>query len=100
MSVLVLVEHPVGVGPYSGFEEWKRVFDSDPVDRKAHGVKRHWIYRSPDADDVVIGCEFDSMELARAFKADHDTTLADAWRELGLDVSPARVFELAETVEY
>lgn len=100
MKAVVLVEHPVGSGPFSDYESWKRAFDSDPVDRRAHAVQRHWIYRSPEADFVVIGCEFATLDEANAFKTDLDSALADAWRAMKVDGSPARVLEQAEIVDY
>lgn len=100
MTALVLVEHPVGSGPFSDFEVWKRAFDSDPVDRRGHGVRRHWIYRSPESDYVVIGLEFDSPDEAMAFKDDLDSALGEIWTRLGVEGSAARVLEQAETVEY
>ena len=68
MSALVLVQHPLGRGPFSDFDAWKRAFDGDPVGRGQHGVQRHRIYLSPEADYVVIGLEFASLEQANAFK--------------------------------
>jgi hypothetical protein len=100
MSALVLVEHPVGQGPFSDFDAWKRAFDSDPVGRGDHGVRRHWVYRSPEADFVVIGLEFDSLEEAATFKDDLDSALGGVWRQLGVDGSASRVLEEAETVNY
>lgn len=100
MSALVLVQHPVGRGPFSDFDAWKRAFDSDPVGRGEHGVQRHWVYRSPAADYVVIGLEFGSIEQATAFKDDLDATLGEVWRDIGVEGSAARVLEEAETVAY
>ncbi len=100
MSVLVLVHHPVGVGPFADFDAWKGAFDSDPVDRAGHGVQRHWIYRSPEADYVAIGLEFGSLEEASAFKRDLDSGLAEVWSRMGLEGSAARVLEEVEAVDY
>jgi hypothetical protein len=100
MSAVVIVEHPVGRGPFSDFDGWKRAFDSDPVDRRGHGVRRHWVYRTPESDYVVIGLEFDSLEEARAFKEDLDSALGGVWSALGVDGSAARVLEETESVAY
>jgi hypothetical protein len=100
MTALVLVQHPVGQGPFSDFDAWKRAFDSDPVDRRGHGVRRHWVYRSPESDYVVIGLEFDSVEKASAFKDDLDSALVEVWRALGVEGNAARLLEQAEIVEY
>lgn len=100
MSALVLVQHPVGRGPVSDFDAWKRAFDGDPVGRAQHGVRRHWIYRSPQADYVVVGLEFESLERAQAFKTGLDSTLGEVWAQMGLVGSASRVVAEAETVTY
>lgn len=47
------------------FEGWKRAFDSDPVDRKASGVRRYHVYRSiADPNFVMIDLEFDTAAQA------------------------------------
>lgn len=47
------------------FERWKRAFDSDPVDRKASGVRRYHIHRSlTDPNFVMIDLEFDTAAAA------------------------------------
>ena len=44
------------------FEAWKRAFDSDPVDRKASGVRRYHVHRSTaDPNFVMIDLEFDEV---------------------------------------
>ena len=100
MSALVLVQHPVGRGPFSDFDAWKRAFDADPVGRGEHGVQRHWIYRSRDADYVVVGLEFVSLDQATAFKDDLDSALGDVWAKMGVDGSAARLLEEVEAVAY
>jgi hypothetical protein len=47
------------------FEGWKRAFDSDPVDRKAAGVRRYHVHRSvTDPNFVMIDLEFDTVAEA------------------------------------
>jgi hypothetical protein len=47
------------------FEAWKRAFDSDPVDRRASGVRRYQVYRDiADPNLVMIDLEFDSVAEA------------------------------------
>ena len=99
MSALVLVQHHIGRGPFSDFETWKRAFDSDPVGRAQHGVRRHWIYRSPEADFVTIGLELRSLEEAERFQADLESALADVWKQMGAE-HPVRVLQQVETIEY
>ena len=44
------------------FEAWKHAFDSDPVDRKASGVRRYHVHRSTaDPNFVMIDLEFDEV---------------------------------------
>ncbi len=100
MSALVLVQHPIGRGPFSDFDAWKRAFDADPVGRGEHGVRRHWIDRTPEADFVVIGLEFESLEPARAFKHRLDSALGEVWAAMGLEGSAAVVLEQAEAASY
>ena len=52
------------------FEGWKRVFDSDPADRKGSGVRRYSVSRSVDDQSLVmIDLEFDAAEDARGVLA-------------------------------
>ena len=47
------------------FEGWKRAFDSDPLDRKASGVRQYHVYRSTaDPNFVMIDLAFDSVAEA------------------------------------
>jgi len=47
------------------FEGWKRAFDSDPVDRKASGVRAYHVCRSiADPNFVMIDLEFDTAAEA------------------------------------
>jgi hypothetical protein len=44
------------------FEGWKRAFDSDPMDRKASGVRRYHVHRGvTDQNFVMIDLEFDTV---------------------------------------
>ncbi len=54
------IEHPV-----PDFEGWKKAFESDPIDRRASGVKRYKLYRSvSNPNYVAIDLEFDNVENA------------------------------------
>ncbi|PYR62121.1 MAG: hypothetical protein DMF91_07835 [Acidobacteria bacterium] len=47
------------------FEGWKRAFESDPMDRKAAGVRRYHVHRSvADPNFVMIDLEFDTVTEA------------------------------------
>jgi uncharacterized SAM-binding protein YcdF (DUF218 family) len=50
------------------FDDWKRAFDSDPIDRKGGGVRRYAISRAVDDPNfVMIDLEFDTVEEAAEF---------------------------------
>ena len=52
---LLQIEHPV-----PNFEGWKKVFDSDPLNRLESGVKRYRIYRNlGEPNQVMVDLEFD-----------------------------------------
>jgi hypothetical protein len=47
------------------FENWKRAFDSDPMDRKRSGVRRYHVFRSvEDPNFVMIDLELDTVAEA------------------------------------
>jgi len=49
------------------FDEWKRAFDADPMDRGGSGVQRYQIYRRVDDPNfVTIVLEFDAEANARS----------------------------------
>jgi hypothetical protein len=49
------------------FETWKLAFDSDPIDRRGLGVRRHSVYRPLEDPNYVVGeLEFDSLAEAEA----------------------------------
>jgi hypothetical protein len=59
----VRIEHAV-----PNFDQWKRAFDSDPVGRKASGVRRYQVLRAQDDPNLVmIDLDFDSLDEADAF---------------------------------
>lgn len=58
--IVLHIEHPV-----PNFEGWKKAFDSDPIDRKASGVKKYKLYRSTENPNyVAIDLEFDNQQAA------------------------------------
>jgi hypothetical protein len=47
------------------FDNWKRAFASDPMDRKGSGVRQYQVYRSvADPNFVMIDLEFDNLSQA------------------------------------
>lgn len=60
MTTTLRIQHSV-----PNFDGWKRAFDSDPMNRKASGVRRYHIHRSTaDPNFVMIDLEFDSAPEA------------------------------------
>lgn len=60
--IILRIEHEV-----SGFEGWKRAFDSDPINRKQSGVQRYRIFQlKEDPNYVVIHLEFEDVKNAEA----------------------------------
>ncbi len=92
MAALVMVQHPV-----EDFEAWKKMFDSDPIGRREHGVERYSVYRSPDADYTMVGLEFATLAEAQAFDALLEQNLRPVWDGMGVEGRPTRVLELVET---
>jgi hypothetical protein len=55
------IEHKI-----QNFDEWKKVFDSDPVNRRQSGVKHYRIYRPvDDMNYVIIELEFNHFDDAK-----------------------------------
>ena len=58
----------VGVFKTDDYEDWKRMFDSDPVGRK-EAAKGHRVMRSvDDPNEVFLRVDFDSVDEAQAFR--------------------------------
>ncbi len=58
---ILQIEHKI-----PNYDGWKKAFDSDPIDRKKSGVKRHRVYRpTDDPNYVVIDLEFDNLDSAQ-----------------------------------
>jgi len=92
---ILRIEHPV-----ADYESWKRAFDSDPVDRRGSGVRRHRVMRQVDDPNyVVIDLEFDAPGAAAALLA----SMQGVWSRVAgtLITNPrARIVESVEAVEY
>jgi hypothetical protein len=92
--IIVRIEHPI-----PNFEKWKRVFDSDPADRKGSGVRRYQILRPhDDPNHVMIDLEFDSMGEAERFL----NTMQRIWAGPGRTVAQdprARILDRVEVTE-
>jgi hypothetical protein len=57
---ILQVEHKV-----TNYDGWKKLFDSDPINRKKSGVQRYRIFRPTDNPNyVIIDLEFDNLNSA------------------------------------
>jgi hypothetical protein len=94
---MLMIEYKLPTDQVQDFADWKQVFDTDPVGRKAHGATRHWIFQDPsDPNHFMLSIEFPSVREANGFL--DEPMLRRSW-----DVSGARqawVLEEAETVTY
>ena len=56
MAIILRIQHAV-----PNFDGWKRAFDTDPIDRKASGVRRYQVHRAiAEPNFVMIDLEFDA----------------------------------------
>lgn len=88
---LLRIQHAV-----QNFEAWKRAFDSDPVDRRASGVRRYHVHRAAaDPNFVMIDLEFDSAAEAERLPE----KLKRLWSGPGAAVMRNPAAWVVETVE-
>ena len=82
------------------YDNWKAVFDSDPVHRADKGVRHHQVLRAEDDPKFVcIELTFDSAAEARALLA----AMGEVWKSVDGTVifePKARIFEVAEDRTY
>lgn len=88
----LLIEYQV-----DDFDDWKQVFDADPMDRRSHGVTGHSILRSADDPQrFLLAMDFGSAEEARDFR--DLPALQQVWQISGAGQS--WVLEESETKAY
>ena len=89
------IEHPV-----PDYANWKKAFDSDPVDRKKSGVLRYQVLRPVDDPKyVIIELEFATLAQAQGLLA----AMRSVWSRVEgqIMMNPmARISESVETLEY
>ena len=79
------------------FDDFKSLFDSDPVGRK-QAAKGHLMLRSLDnPNEVFTRVEFDSVEDAQAFR---DRLVASGALDRTTVLTPPTVVELVENITY
>ena len=87
----LLIRHRV-----ADYAAWKAVFDEHDPLRRAHGARRHWVYRAPDdPNDLVVAVEFGTRDQAEGFLA--DPSLREAMQRGGVEGEPG--VHLREEIE-
>lgn len=82
----------------SSYDQWKEVFDSDPLGRASAGVRSYRLARlAEDSNHVVVDLEFETVDEAEAFAKQLRAMWAEAGPRLGLEGPTARVLETVET---
>ena len=93
--IILRIEHKV-----ENYEKWKKTFDSDPINRKQSGVRRHRISQlTDDSRYVIIDLEFDTINNAEAAL----TALHKLWKNVEGTIMfnpQTRIINLIETIEY
>jgi len=81
------------------YEEWKKLFDSDPLNRKQSGVIRYRLYRSIERPShVVLEFEFNTLNEAQKTL----TALEQFWEKTAgsIIVNPKyQLFDIVESTE-
>jgi hypothetical protein len=92
----LLVTHAV-----RDYDEWKQMFDSDPLGREESGVRGHRILQAvDDPNDVTIELDFDTADRAESLRARLEEMWKTAGPRLGLERPTARVVEVVERKDY
>jgi hypothetical protein len=85
------IEHPV-----PDYDMWKRAFDSDPVNRKAMGVRNYRILRAVDnPNHVIINLDFDTAQQAEALLA----AMREVWKSVEGKIMLNPQIKLSEIVQ-
>jgi ribosomal protein L35AE/L33A len=78
------------------FDNWKRAFDSDPVNRKKMGVRNYRILRPVDNPNyVIIDLDFDSAQNAEALLA----AMREVWKEVEGKIMMNPIVRISEIVQ-
>jgi hypothetical protein len=93
--IILRIEHKV-----ENYEMWKKTFDSDPINRKQSGVRRHRIFQlTDDSKYVIIDLEFDKINDAEAALL----ALHKLWKNVEGTIMfnpQTQIINLVETIEY
>jgi hypothetical protein len=92
--ITLRIEHKI-----SSYDEWKKAFDSDPINRKKSGVKRYRIYRPGDDEMfVIIELDFDQSEQAQTTQIALQKMFGNIEGRLVFDAR-TKILNLVETTE-
>ena len=93
--IVLQIEHKV-----PNFAGWKKVFDSDPINRRKSGVRRYHIFQpTDDPNYVIIELEFETLNDAEATLS----ALKKLWNQVEGKVMlnpQTRILDVIETKEY
>ncbi len=85
---------------FPGYEGWKKLFNSDPIDRKGSGTRYYRIYRTvDDPNNVIVDLGFDKLADAEATPA----AFHKLWKQVEGTVMTgpkARILNIVESREY
>ncbi len=91
--IILRIEHQV-----MSYDGWKKAFESDPVKRKASGVREYKIYRPvDDANFVILDLCFETLQEAEAMLA----KLRTLWNKVEGQVimkAETRIMNVVESV--
>ena len=60
--ITLRIEHKI-----ANYDDWKKAFDNDPINRRQSGVKHYRVYRPiDDTNFITIDLDFDNLEKAQA----------------------------------
>jgi hypothetical protein len=93
--IVLQIEHTV-----PSYDGWKKAFDSDPINRKKSGVRRHRVFRpTDDPNYIIIQLEFQTLHEAEEALA----LLRKLWVNVEgkVMVDPkTRMLDIAEAIQY
>jgi hypothetical protein len=94
---ILMIEYRLPTNAVSDYAEWKSVFDTDPVGRRAHGATRHSIHQDHnDPNHFLLSMEFRTPTAAEGFL--NEPMLKQSWKISG--AGQAWLLDEAESIIY
>ena len=91
--IILQIEHPV-----PDFKQWKKAFDSDPLNRRQSGVRRYQVLHPlGNTNYVMVSLEFDTVQEAEQMR----DALRKLWNQVEgkiLTDPKSRIFEVVESI--